>query len=365
MSQRILDEREHRRGLVLGLTLAEILILLLFLLLLALGARLGQLQREVTATQRELDRSKADLVILKSALPADMKEFATLKAENADLKEQQREVRPALDAAAKIDPEAPPATTLKRGIDALTPDQIKALSQMSANARTKTKGTTAHNENKGDKSKDAKSQEDKSKNGTGEHDWPPIIILSEAAGYFFESGSAELSAAFQGKLATSVIDRILEIVKQYKVDVVEVVGHTDERPFNVRQVRLEPTADSPMPTSRPRLFRRPSNLDVALFPFLGGKGDSERLVPADNAGLGLARAASVVRILAKDRRLDNVRLLPLSGGQLIQVGDILSAGSPGDVKERRRIEIRARRSDKSAHPWEGRVSQDAPLVTGK
>lgn len=34
------DEREHRRGLVLGLTMAEVLLLLLFLLLLALAGRL-------------------------------------------------------------------------------------------------------------------------------------------------------------------------------------------------------------------------------------------------------------------------------------------------------------------------------------
>ena len=43
MARYLVDEREHRRGLVLGLTLAEVLILLLFLLLLTLGARLVKL----------------------------------------------------------------------------------------------------------------------------------------------------------------------------------------------------------------------------------------------------------------------------------------------------------------------------------
>src|SRR5262245_36038533 len=41
----IADEREHRRGLVLGLTLAEALLLLIFLLLLALAARIFNLQK--------------------------------------------------------------------------------------------------------------------------------------------------------------------------------------------------------------------------------------------------------------------------------------------------------------------------------
>jgi Tfp pilus assembly protein PilV len=47
MSLRIADEREQRRGLVLGLTLAEVLLLLLFLLLLALAAKLQQLRYKV------------------------------------------------------------------------------------------------------------------------------------------------------------------------------------------------------------------------------------------------------------------------------------------------------------------------------
>lgn len=34
------------------------------------------------------------------------------------------------------------------------------------------------------------------------HDWPPIICLSEADGYFFESGSAELSPEFLATLSS-------------------------------------------------------------------------------------------------------------------------------------------------------------------
>ncbi len=38
MRRSMVDEAEHRRGLTLGLTLAEVLLLLLFLVLLALAA---------------------------------------------------------------------------------------------------------------------------------------------------------------------------------------------------------------------------------------------------------------------------------------------------------------------------------------
>jgi hypothetical protein len=34
MAVRVVDEREHRRGLILGLTLAEVLLLILFLVML-------------------------------------------------------------------------------------------------------------------------------------------------------------------------------------------------------------------------------------------------------------------------------------------------------------------------------------------
>ena len=62
---------------------------------------------------------------------------------------------------------------------------------------------------------------------------------------------------------------------------------------------------------------------------------TERLIPADNAGLGLARAAAVARILSSDQRLAGVRILPFSGGQLVDVGDRRADGaSSGNGKER-------------------------------
>ena len=69
------------------------------------------------------------------------------------------------------------------------------------------------------------------------------------------------------------------------------------------------------------------------------------LQPADNAGLGLARALAVVNVLSSELRLRNFQILPLSAAQLIGTdGRLTRWDEHGDVRERRRIEIRMRSS---------------------
>jgi hypothetical protein len=69
------------------------------------------------------------------------------------------------------------------------------------------------------------------------------------------------------------------------------------------------------------------------------------ITPADNAGLGLARAVSVVEILRQSKELAGYKILPLSGGQLINTDETLAlGGNLGDIRERRRIEIRLRKA---------------------
>ena len=81
-------------------------------------------------------------------------------------------------------------------------------------------------------------------------------------------------------LSGPVIDELLAKIADYPdVNVIEVIGHTDEQP----------------------LVQRPSNLDELLMPVLQGKSSVIRLAPADNAGLGLARAVSVIAGLAEGR----------------------------------------------------------------
>jgi flagellar motor protein MotB len=118
---------------------------------------------------------------------------------------------------------------------------------------------------------------------------------------------------------------LLDLATRYRVDVIEVTGHTDEQP----------------------IVPRNSNLDQALLPVLKGNGPISTLVPSDNAGLGLSRAVAVARILMADQRVQAYRVLPMSGGQLIDVGERVTEGSKGDLKQRRRIEIRLRRSQQA------------------
>lgn len=155
-------------------------------------------------------------------------------------------------------------------------------------------------------------------------DLPPIITLKEREGFLFETGSAVLGPAFADRLTGETAARLRSLVDRYDVDVIEVVGHTDERPVARNTI---------------------SNLDGALIDVVRGGGTVEALVPADNAGLGLARAVAVARVLAADPRLAGLDVLPLSAGPLVGTdGRLIEGATFADVAERRRIEIRLRRS---------------------
>jgi len=90
------DEREHRRGLVLGLTMAEVLLLLLFLLLLALAAnitRQGKALAEANEVIRKLgpligqiDPSKEITPEIVGAAAKDLASVPDLRRENEALR---------------------------------------------------------------------------------------------------------------------------------------------------------------------------------------------------------------------------------------------------------------------------------------
>src|SRR5207245_11641164 len=117
--------------------------------------------------------------------------------------------------------------------------------------------------------------------------------------------------------------QLFDLAQRYNARTIEVIGHTDEQ----------------------KIVPRNSNLDALLLDILRHTGNVSTLTPADNAGLGLARATAVVRVLSLDEGLKGYTLLPLSGGQLIGVDDRLTRGGGGDERERRRIEIRVRRAN--------------------
>lgn len=193
------------------------------------------------------------------------------------------------------------------GIDPSSPEASKALEAL----------------DRGIKAMRAEEGNGKGKDPNG-HKWPPMISLSEAGGYFFKLGSAELSTEFEKRLHKVVIPTLLKTAQEFDVDVIEVVGHTDELPIGVKN----------------------SNLDRDMVEVLMGNKPIVALRPGDNAGLGIARSVSVVRSLLQDGRLGGLRVLPLSGAQLVKTDETLANGMDvqGDVKERRRIEIRLRKS---------------------
>ncbi|MGO8048480.1 hypothetical protein ACC713_37530, partial [Rhizobium johnstonii] len=60
------------------------------------------------------------------------------------------------------------------------------------------------------------------------------------------------------------------------------------------------------------LARTSSNLDKTFIDFLDSKLPITALEPADNAGLGLARAMAVANILKSNPKLSQATVLPMS-----------------------------------------------------
>lgn len=127
------NEREHRRGLVLGLTMAEALLLLLFLLLLALAAKLAHQAaalEQATSVIRTLEPVIRDVAAGNEVTPEKIRSMAQDLAAVPELRhENERLVKELADAkrrleswkqlearAREIDPNDPPAA-LRRGLE--------------------------------------------------------------------------------------------------------------------------------------------------------------------------------------------------------------------------------------------------------
>jgi endonuclease YncB( thermonuclease family)/flagellar motor protein MotB len=401
MATRVVDEREHRRGLVLGLSLAEVLLLLLFLVMLAFSIPLmaydkdGKPQESASALNHELERLKSLVDQLTGGKPTNevlqkLKTLAEIEKEVAGSKLTLPEVKDRISAlksylgtnsdvealkallqeATRINPDDPPASlrqasgflrllarsskpentstlssilqdegklgelaeALKRAKEIDPLDPVAALKKRLEPNEDAFKSLPLARELSKDPAlpSDPKALGDLLKAGKdaqgGKHNWPPIITLSEADGCFFKTGSAVLDECLRSKLRDTIVPLLLERIQKYDVDVIEVIGHTDEQP----------------------IVQRLSNLDLSMLGVIKGNGAISTLTPADNAGLGLARGVAVVQTLLNDHRIGQYRILPLSGGQLIGLDERLIKGVQGDIQERRRIEIRLRRSQQTA-----------------
>lgn len=325
----------YRQGLVLGLTMAEIMLLLVFCLLIAMSTVLRTEQRKSDELEKKLheagivtDREQRFVSALKKYPELYERVRKATEAEGANsIDEYWRELVDAKAFVSDLEKDGVSPDAAKRllveaekfkasGID---PDQAKADA-----ALLKKLVRLLPNEHASKSEAALVDAIQKGANAKNEaHRWPPIISLSEAQGYYFKSGSAELSEPFREALLHKTPEEILKNIKLYDVDVVEVVGHTDEQPIGLRS----------------------SNLDRSLSSVLTNSASIATLQPADNAGLGLARAVSVVSVLRRVPTLGSYKIIPLSGAQLVNTDETLALNSqPLDIKQRRRIEIRLRKS---------------------
>ena len=83
------------------------------------------------------------------------------------------------------------------------------------------------------------------------HDWPPMITLGSDE-FRFVTSSAELSEDFRTRLETETVQQLQDLLASYDVDVIEVVGHTDEQPINSTQRSTLDTLAIPRSTAVPR-----------------------------------------------------------------------------------------------------------------
>jgi hypothetical protein len=164
---------------------------------------------------------------------------------------------------------------------------------------------------------------------------PPILNLTEGAGFKFTSGSYVISPDFRMKLGTKVAPEILKLGAEHHARVVEVVGHTDSVPMS----------------SSTSLDRR-SSLDQKLNTYVSGDkalSGEKAVETVDNVGLGMMRAASVVRALKElpELQRSGFVFLAMSAGQTTGPDDRpigSESGPPAGDEKRRRVEIRLRRS---------------------
>lgn len=171
------------------------------------------------------------------------------------------------------------------------------------------------------------------------HDKPPNIDLTDRANFKFESGSAAFTPAFLDAFnASPDLERLPEIVRDYKVNVIEVIGHTDAD-WNLAHGAV-------------------SNLDEHLGSALtaapGDIAPLKRIEFGSNADLGLMRAIAVRQLIRK--RLQAANLSGIQVRCYSAAQSVIPSGESQSAKDylkpefpeadRRRIEIRFTRLPK-------------------
>lgn len=151
---------------------------------------------------------------------------------------------------------------------------------------------------------------------------PPLLRLTEQESFRFGTGSYSLSNAFRKRLDQR-IPEIRETISKYRIDSVEVIGHTDGQPS-------------------PGM----SNLDL-LLPNANQSSLVLGYQVGSNTDLGLLRAVAVANYLRL--KLDpkgklGLIIRPYSAGSLIASDGRYAPADTRDRAERRRIEVRFTRN---------------------
>ncbi len=109
---------------------------------------------------------------------------------------------------------------------------------------------------------------------------PPNITISDVDTFTFGPGQAKLDSKFEEYLIEKSLPVLISTFRDYPVEVIEIIGHTDKQ-----------TASG-----------RVSNLDKELGPVLEGKKEVSVLQFGSNADLGLMRAVALRLFLEKQLR---------------------------------------------------------------
>jgi outer membrane protein OmpA-like peptidoglycan-associated protein len=312
------QQRFYRRGLVLGFTMAEITVMVIFALLLAVAALLKVREDKIRDMEHVVAGMKGQIRGLEEKIGPPIPQVAGRN----QFEDLFRELQPAKGEDAKV-------KQLKVRIAALLEAALKPVGQQngaaSSGANSSPDGLipslNPSGEGHGGISKARTNPLDIPPRQPIGHDQPPIIMLSEAEGYSFETGKADITREFGTAINTQIIPLLKELAHKYMCDVIEVIGHTDGQPVASMK----------------------SNLDANLTRLVNG--ELLALTPGSNADLGLMRAWSVIRYLQEAGGLQGMAFYGYGAGQVIRPDGHYAASRDAAVDaSRRRIEIRLRRS---------------------
>ena len=225
----------YRQGLVLGLTMAEIMLLLVFSLLIAIGVSLAsERDKRAGVIERlrasEAATAKANAVVDQIKRNPRLSELLTRSAKApvsaAKVDEFWRTLVESDDIVVAMERRGVSRTALRESGDYFAKMQQLKKSGFDPDSATRGEALAAAIEEAVPKEiiagktpeqiaalivKGASVTEVRNEGGPKDgHTWPPIINLSEAEGYFFATRSAELRPEFEAVLRTTVVEKLLD-----------------------------------------------------------------------------------------------------------------------------------------------------------